>query len=134
MGNRAVITTSDKKFGIYVHWNGGPESVLAFLEVARLRGYRDPAGDASYSMARLCALVCEFFGPGGTGVGIGTLDTLDTNNHDNGVYVIGAGWRIIERYGSGTEPTNSIDQLNAGNREKYDGIVEKLNTTQQEPS
>lgn len=27
MGNRAVITTSDKKMGIYLHWNGGRDSV-----------------------------------------------------------------------------------------------------------
>ena len=131
MGNRAVITTSDKKMGIYLHWNGGAESVLAFLEVAQSRGYRDPACDASYGMARLCGLICEFFGPGGNSVGIGTLAELDTDNHDNGVYVVGAGWKIIERYGSGTEPTNSIDQLDAKCRAQYEGIVAQLNAASQ---
>jgi len=46
MGNRAVITASELQtvgVGIYLHWNGGPESVLAFLDVARERGFRDPA-------------------------------------------------------------------------------------------
>lgn len=28
MGNRAVITTPDKKMGVYLHWNGGREAVL----------------------------------------------------------------------------------------------------------
>lgn len=27
MGNRAVITTPDKKMGVYLHWNGGRDSV-----------------------------------------------------------------------------------------------------------
>ena len=34
MGNRAVIasaTEKEKGIGIYVHWNGGVESVEAFL-------------------------------------------------------------------------------------------------------
>ncbi len=37
MGNRAVITASKSKdsgLGIYLHWNGGIESVVAFLDVA----------------------------------------------------------------------------------------------------
>ena len=31
MGNRAVITTEKKDLGIYLHWNGGRDSVEAFL-------------------------------------------------------------------------------------------------------
>lgn len=106
MGNRAVITASTSKtkgVGIYVHWNGGPESVLAFLDVARERGYRDPADDESYAMARLCQVICEFFG-GDSSVGIGQLDELDCDNYDNGVYVIGKGWTVVDRWGSGSRP------------------------------
>jgi hypothetical protein len=38
MGNRAVITTPDKKMGIYLHWNGGRErrGVPALLRIAWL--------------------------------------------------------------------------------------------------
>lgn len=133
MGNRAVITTPEKKFGIYVHWNGGVESILAFAEVARSRGYRDPAGDASYGMARLCGVLCEFFGPGGTGVGIGAIDELGTDNQDNGTYVLGTDWRIIERYGSGSEPTSKLEQLGAEGRAKYDRMVKQLSAATQVP-
>ena len=38
MGNRAVITFSGSRstgVGIYLHWNGGLESVLAFLDAVR---------------------------------------------------------------------------------------------------
>jgi hypothetical protein len=31
MGNRAVITTEQKRIGVYLHWNGGLDSVEGFL-------------------------------------------------------------------------------------------------------
>ena len=128
MGNRAVLTFSTSRttgVGIYVHWNGGPSSVLAFLEVAKRRGYRDPSADPVYAMARLCGLICEFFG-GPDSVGVGVLKDLDCDNWDNGVYVIGEGWRVVERWGKGSEPMLTLDQLDKPFREAYDGIVEKL--------
>ena len=39
MGNRAVITTENKKIGIYLHWNGGRDSVEAFLKYCELKNY-----------------------------------------------------------------------------------------------
>lgn len=130
MGNRAVITASTLQtqgVGIYLHWNGGPESVLAFLDVARERGYRDPGSDASYAMARLCSLICEFFGPGDSSVGIGPLDQLDCNNHDNGVYVIGDGWTVIDRWGMGGKPMpTSMTHMSTRQLEQYRGIKAQL--------
>ena len=35
MGNRAVITTPDKKIGVYLHWNGGRDSVEGFLQTCK---------------------------------------------------------------------------------------------------
>ena len=32
MGNRAVITTEEKKIGIYLHWNGGYDSVNGYVD------------------------------------------------------------------------------------------------------
>ena len=129
MGNRAVITASTLQtqgVGIYLHWNGGPESVLAFLDVARERGYRDPARDDQYAMARLCGLICEFFGPGDASVGIGPLDQLDCNNYDNGVYVIGDGWEVIDRWGAGSEPMPTLDQMSEYGLKQYHGIRAQL--------
>ena len=130
MGNRAVITASTLQthgVGIYLHWNGGPESVLAFLDVARERGYRDPASDDQYAMARLCGLICEFFGPGDSSVGIGPLDQLDCNNHDNGVYVIGKGWTVIDRWGAGSEPMPaSMTHFSEYGLKQYRGIKAQL--------
>jgi hypothetical protein len=37
MGNRAVITDNKQRIGIYLHWNGGRDSVEAFLKYCELR-------------------------------------------------------------------------------------------------
>jgi hypothetical protein len=101
MGNRAVITTSKasdvsktKDIGIYLHWNGGRDSVEAFLEYCELKGYRPPSTDG-YGWARLAQVIGNFFG-GSTSVGINTCDNLDCDNWDNGVYIID-GWKIVGR-------------------------------------
>lgn len=94
MGNRAVITTKDKQLGIYLHWNGGRDSVEALLKYCELKGYRSPDSD-EYGWARLCQVIGNFFG-GGLSVGIGLYDNLDTDNWDNGVYIID-GWKIVGR-------------------------------------
>lgn len=130
MGNRAVITASTshtKGVGIYLHWNGGEESVQAFLDVAKARGFRDPSGDESYAMARLCGLIHEFFGINdSTGMGIGTLEQLDCDNYDNGVYVIGKDWLIIDRWGKGSRKYDTGDCHFTRQGDQYKGIVEQL--------
>lgn len=133
MGNRAVICHSKAKnsTAIYVHWNGGLESVLAFLEVCRRRGYRCPTDDSSYGMARLCGLICEFFG-GALSVGIGPLSTLDVDNYDNGAYLIGEMWTIKERFGAGSKPVlRTLDALTKEQRMQYDQIVASLTKTEE---
>lgn len=110
MGNRAVITTEEAMrndgLGVYLHWNGGRDSVEAFLEYCRLRGFRSPEG--SYGMARLCQVIANFLG-GGLSIGIDNLWHLDLDNGDNGVYVIDGSWKIVKRlYHTGPEQ-NSYD-------------------------
>jgi hypothetical protein len=100
MGNRAVITFDKKcspnSVGLYLHWNGGEESIKSFLAECIARGYRSPACDPSYAMARLTQVVCEFF-PDGLSVGIGRLKEMDCDNGDNGLYIVGNHWEIIGR-------------------------------------
>ena len=49
MGNRAVITTRENfnndGVGVYLHWNGGRDSVQAFLTYCKMKGYREPTSD-----------------------------------------------------------------------------------------
>lgn len=95
MGNRAVITDKNKQIGVYVHWNGGRTSVEGFLTYCRLKEYRNPNDDC-YGWARLCQVIGNFFG-GECSVGIDKYEYLDTDNGDNGTYVIDENWNICER-------------------------------------
>lgn len=98
MGNRAVITSKENfennGIGIYLHWNGGRDSVEAFLKYCEIKGYRRPDKD-NYGWARLCQVIGNFFG-GANSVGIDVVGKLDCDNWDNGVYII-EGWEIVDR-------------------------------------
>ena len=110
MGNRAVITTKESwahgGIGVYLHWNGGRDSVEAFLKYCDLKGYRSPSEDC-YGWARLCQVVGNFFG-GNTSIGLDTLWHLDCDNYDNGVYIID-GWQIVDRHYFRGEEQNEYD-------------------------
>jgi len=101
MGNRAVIVTKkgwenkDNDLGVYLHWNGGRDSVEAFLTYCKLKGYRKPEEDC-YGWSSLVSVCSNFFGCKGLSVGIDIIDRLDLNNYDNGVYII-EDWQIVGR-------------------------------------
>lgn len=99
MGNRAVITTkqgdSKTKLGIYLHWNGGRDSVRAFLRYAKMRGFRPPETD-NYGWARLAQIISNYFGKDGLSIGVDIVERLDCDNWDNGVYLI-KDWEIVGR-------------------------------------
>lgn len=100
MGNRAtvVFVSGDQVSpAVYLHWQGGPESVYAFLdELDR----RDVRADADYECARFIGIVAEFFdqeryGNSSLGVVNGPkstrpedLERVQTDHGDNGFYVV----------------------------------------------
>ena len=103
MGNRAVIINkkdmkngkiSPNQIGIYLHWNGGRDSVSAFLKYCEYKNYRTPDTDC-YGWARLCQVIGNFFG-GNLSLGIDCAKNFDCDNGDNGVYII-EGWNIVGR-------------------------------------
>lgn len=110
MGNRAVITTRDNwrngGIGVYLHWNGGRDSVEAFLKYCEMRGFRPPEKD-NYGWASLTQVISNFFG-NGMSVGVDTLWHLDCDNYDNGVYII-EDWKIVDRV-----------YMRGGEQDKYD--------------
>lgn len=106
MGNRAVIRTEANDIGIYLHWHGGRDSVETFLKYCELKGYRSPESDC-YGWAYLCQVICNFFGDG-LSIGIDKVECLDTNNGDNGTYII-KDWQIIGREYHGGEEQGSLD-------------------------
>jgi hypothetical protein len=101
MGNRAVITTADnkepetgEKLGIYLHWNGGRDSIEPFLRYCEFRGFKKPERD-NYGWARLCQVIANFMG-GENSIGIDQTKNLDCDNYDNGIYMI-EDWKIVDR-------------------------------------
>lgn len=95
MGNRAVITNKDKEIGVYLHWNGGRDSVEAFLKYCEIAGFRSLTEDPAYGFARLTQVITNWFG-GGLSCGVNILKKLDCDNFDNGMYIVD-GWQIVGR-------------------------------------
>lgn len=101
MGNRAIVIfkESEKEFGpqIYLHWNGGVESIMAFITEMERRGHL--RNDCSYATARFICVVGDFFRQMGkdysdTGLSLGIYEpphpaTFEKISHgDNGVFVV----------------------------------------------
>lgn len=95
MGNRAIVEFDE--LSIYLHWNGGPESIALFMGAMReacdselLTKYPNCAA------VRLCQLTGNFF-QGSLCVGLLLTDKLDGGSYlDNGIYVVGDGGYIVD--------------------------------------
>lgn len=83
MGNRCVITDIDKNKTIYQHWNGGRDTIQPMLDVVKeLGGNFDTLIEVSKIV---------FDGE------VVSYERADTNNWDNGVYVIDDNLNIVAR-------------------------------------
>ena len=93
MGNRAVIIEKGKPEGIYLHWNGGRDSVEPILYYAKnflnIESTLLTSNLRKFEFIALCIGLnpeySEFY------------EHLDCDNYDNGVYVINKDYEIIER-------------------------------------
>ncbi len=126
MGNRAVITIKEKDVpqedwnSLYLHWNGGRDSVEPFLHVAKLYEIRCQE-DSSYAIARLSQLIGNTLG-GTLSLGVGAYKCLDTHS-DNGVYVV-EDWEIVDRLNhDGYEQSEyNFDEFVKEIRDMNDGV------------
>ena len=117
MGNRCLIVPKGQKnLGVYLHWNGGVDSVTAFLEYCKIKDYRPFGGKNAdgYGIARFCQVVGNYFG-GGLSIGIEAITTELTEDYaeayDNGIYIID-GWEICKRIcPSGREGYDLMEML-----------------------
>ena len=132
MGNRAVLEIQNTNIGIYLHWNGGRNSVQAFLDVAKEYDVKasesktcNTTYTSDYGTARLVQIIGNFFG-GTLSVGIAPIEQLDTDNGDNGVYVIDKYFNIVERkfmkYPEQTTP--SVEEMKGAIKEANDKFFE----------
>lgn len=104
MGNRCLIVPKgNETIGVYLHWNGGIDSVTAFLKYCEYKGYR--GFDADYGIARFCQVVGNWFG-GGLSLGVmpinGSLEEC-AKGLDNGIYIV-EGWEIVDHIGNQYSP------------------------------
>lgn len=112
-GQKLVRFVADNphRVGVYLHWNGWRDSIEAFLGACKELGYRDGASD-NYGIARFTQTVCNFFGSDGLSCGVDKLEHLDTDNYDNGVYVVGDNWEIIGReFARGEQRHNDVSDF-----------------------
>lgn len=86
MSNSGIIIFKDYPVGLYLHWNGGRDSVEAFLEYARLR--QTPASSAKALIA-LTTIIDNYFG-GKPAISMELINASFYDNYytDNGVYVV----------------------------------------------
>jgi hypothetical protein len=162
MGNRAVIcfeTTKyviDKKtgvykpkgktveaFALYLHWNGGPESIYAFLDVCNKR-FADRGNDHGYFAARLTETIGRFFG-GNLSLGLLSVSSTaiaainckrpsvvdeELSQGDNGVYVLGHrdndGFTVVGRYVDGKALTPSEIAVEETKARAEKGFAERV--------
>ena len=127
MGNRAIITTKDKEMGIYLQWNGGRDSIEAFLEYCKLKGYRSPEADDSYAFARLTQIISNYLG-GNLSIGIIGNCSNSEPCCDNGNYIIGGNWEIVGR----DYPYESFEEQKEYNLKKMLQEIDKAQPMEQQ--
>ncbi len=93
MGNRAVIQIENDPLEIYLHWNGGRDSIDPMLVYAREQGI----GSGDYGVARLCQIIGNTLG-GTLSLGVAPKGSY-SGDEDNGTYVLDSQLRIVERKG-----------------------------------
>src|SRR5947209_40290 len=110
MGNRAHVIFVSKNGhppspAVYLHWNGGPESVYAFLgELKR----RKALGTPDYAAARFAHVVGDFFDSNEAGsLSLGVVNGPDAitpealapyDHGDNGIYVVPTDGGPVRRF------------------------------------
>jgi len=89
------MSTAPEAPCIYMHWNGGRDSVEAFLSLAKLMRLDGDSDDAMERLAALIAAGLEI--PKGRTVYLEEYGMADKDNGDNGVYIINGQWEITGR-------------------------------------
>lgn len=109
MGNRATITTKDgvNKFGLYVHWNGGRDTVEAVLNYLVTQ---DITFETELDFLREVKEVYKF--AFGNKYDINIWEQCDLDNYDNGVFILDKDKvQIIGRMYAPTTEQNEYDLL-----------------------
>lgn len=118
MGNRAVLVfendRTDKSPAIYLHWNGGRDSIEPFLTAAKLIGI-GKLTTTTERMDAIATMLAKFFFECEIGRTVyrEPFGQTDQDNMDNGVYLIDNELSIVGRlYHDGDEQSgHDHDQI-----------------------
>ena len=127
MGNRAFVIFTAKgehSPAVYLHWNGGPESIYTMLDALVEFGQRPY--DESYTCARFIQLVGNYFG-GTLSLGVQNAGSPETwpaafDCGDNGLYVIewtGTREYGVERFIGGSRMTEAFCKRERAKAKKH---------------
>ncbi len=129
MSNTGLITFNgdfdEKSIGIFLHWNGGLESVLAFMEATRERcGGRV----GCLGMAQTIANFFEYNGY--LHVQLGIVRRGDEKHQNNGLYLI-EGDRIVHRDGVNDHEKGRrmVEQLGTKDLQYYETMLAACRAT-----
>ena len=90
MSNSGIIVFEDnKELGLYLHWNGGRDSVEAFLEYCKLT---KKTGGFQYGMLSLSQVIKNW----SITLGDIIINPFDYGS-DNGIYIVDKKWNITDR-------------------------------------
>lgn len=106
MGNRAIIKPDCAQIGIYLHWNGGLDSVRGFLTYCSMIGGKGfVEGSCGEAISLLNRVISNFFGKGSVGI-VPVEEDLGkvAKGLENGLYIV-HGWDIVGRVGCCLEQT-----------------------------
>lgn len=96
MGNRAVIAHKDSPIAVYLHWNGGMDSVKPLLDYCKIAGFPSP-NEYGDGFTQLGAVAMNFIGDAGSIISTKDREPNEFNPGDNGIYWIDKDWNIVER-------------------------------------
>ena len=105
MGNRAVIAYKESPIALYLHWNGGMDSVKPLLDYCKIAGFPKP-DEYGNGFTQLAATAMNFIGDSGSIILSKDVSSDELNPGDNGIYWVDGNWDIVER-------------------ETYDGFIEQ---------
>ena len=106
MSNSGIIVFEDNKdLGLYLHWNGGLDSIEAFFQYCKLT---KKTGGFQYGLLSLYQVIRNW------SIGLGDIIMNPFNyDTDNGIYIVDKKWNIIDR-----KKFNGIEQ-NEYNLEEF---------------
>lgn len=119
MSNSGIIAFGKAKnsTSIYLHWNGGIESIMAFLQCGKDYGVGDRP---DYAPARMCQIIGNFMDKSVLSLGIYPLDKAPGTDHD--VVRVDEKLNIVFAIGHEYEKGITTADLSPTQLEHYHGV------------